>query len=82
VQPFEIWQDFLPTHAIEGGKRLVHQEQTWLRKKGSTDGNTLTLSTGEIRRRPIKEQLDAKQVDYVIETDRPFTTFGTLLSEF
>ncbi len=44
---------------VEGGHRLVEQEQPWLRGQGSGDGGALGLATGELGRLARRELLDA-----------------------
>src|SRR5213082_2382382 len=46
--PLEVAIKLLAGEGIEGGEGLIHQEDAWIRGKGSSQGNPLFHSPGEL----------------------------------
>src|SRR5262245_31150 len=69
AQPFDQRQDLeLPLH-IEGGERLVHQEELWRSEECPAERDALPLAARKSAGLALQEMRDAKRLDHRAEGD-------------
>jgi hypothetical protein len=61
VQALQIGQDFQLALEVEGGQRLVHQQDFRRGEQGAGDGDALAFAAGKLARRAVEQVGDAEQ---------------------
>ena len=67
VQIFEELTDFFTKIGIEGGQRLIEQQNRWIDGKRAGQSDTLFLAATQILNRPVQQVIQAQAADQRIE---------------
>src|SRR5215213_4293842 len=71
AQSLDIWIDLGLARFVEGGERLVHQQQLPIGQKRPPDRDPLLLATRQRGWPPLEQMADAEKIDDMIEARLP-----------
>src|SRR2546428_1457467 len=69
AQQFDVTQHFVTPRDVEGGQRLVHEQQPRLRQQRAADGNPLLLAARKRVGKPVQQRPQTEELDDVLRID-------------
>ena len=63
AEPLDIGKELRLPRLVEGGERLVHQQQPGAGEQRAAEGDALLLAAGEPRRPAVEKMADAEKID-------------------
>ncbi len=73
-QPGDEGHNLRLAGGVQGGQRLVHEQQVRAGQQGAADGDPLLFPAGKAGRMTFQQMADAQQIHHPVEADPPLPT--------